>query len=209
MYDPILTRKIGIPQDPLPAQPLPVGDFASFWKRKAEDAQAQQGDAARVSALAPQLYRHTGAPPSGWSPTQLNPEQQVAFERDMRQLPWYTQMTTQLGREPDLSPASGYDYAGAWAANAMPSVYEGDGQYHWSSRGPQGQWFKSPDHPTAWMEMFMNRYGVDPGTSPEIEGDIGRAIDWANKRKVMDGQIKALGQENNNLLKTAPPYRFR
>ncbi len=78
----------------------------------------------------------------------------MAFDPNVRQ--WRNQFQNRYGEQPSLNDPS-FDYRQAFMAGNRPQEYAGDpGMMHWDSRG------KSPDHPTAWMNDFMGRFGVDP-----------------------------------------------
>jgi hypothetical protein len=105
----------------------------------------------------------------------LNPEQH--FQLDMRFQPgyrdWRREYMTRFREEPNYNDPD-FDYRAAWGAGAVPERYEhDDNRFHWPSgadRPPRadGTSFKGPNHPTAWMETFMQAYGVDPHeASPE------------------------------------------
>lgn len=111
-----------------------------------------------------------------FAPTRLPPAQENAFMRDMYFAPgyrdWRRDYMNQWGEAPNLNDP-GYDYRGAWAANLPPQPYVPDGgHYHWDSQTPAGKDLKAPDHPTRWMQTFMDTYGVDPNEAPpEILAD--------------------------------------
>ena len=103
----------------------------------------------------------------------LSPEQN--FQYDMQFSPgyrdWYRGINQEFGGPPNLD-APEYDTRGAWRAGVVPQPYEhAGGRYHWPSgaetlRGDVT--FKTPQHPTYWMEQFMRAYGTDPNeASPE------------------------------------------
>ena len=88
--------------------------------------------------------------------TELQPEEEQQFQSWIRGLPWHSEFVAKYGEEPDLNTPV-YDYRGAWKAGVVPERNKYDGNmYHWSSQ------FKSADHPTMWMERFMQATGVDP-----------------------------------------------
>lgn len=78
----------------------------------------------------------------------------MAFDPNVRQ--WKRGFEAQYGEAPNMNDPS-FDYRKAFMSGNVPQSYAGDnGAYHWDSRG------KAPDHPTAWMENFMQQYGTDP-----------------------------------------------
>jgi hypothetical protein len=93
---------------------------------------------------------------STFSNTTLPAEEEAKFQQWVRALPWHSEFVQQYGSEPDLDTKD-YDYRGAWKAGIEPQRYKHDqNRYHWSSQ------FKSPEHPTMWMEHYMRSTGVDP-----------------------------------------------
>jgi hypothetical protein len=59
------------------------------------------------------------------------------------------------GEQPNIED-SGFNYREAYLAGNGPKAYAHDTVPHWASTG------KAADHPTAWMETFMQKFGVDP-----------------------------------------------
>jgi len=74
----------------------------------------------------------------------------------------------------DLSSMSDEDLFKA--AGIVPERNKHDGMYHWSSSDPKtGEMLKSEDHPTAWMEHFMRKFGYDP-EDKGITKDVGEKM---------------------------------
>lgn len=109
------------------------------------------------------------AAPPGWSP-----ESEQRFQLAMMSQPgwrdWYRGFMAHFGGRPNLDPGGDYDYRRAFMYGAVPQVDPGSGEYHGLSttgyapppyREPLP--LKAPDHATAWMEEFMQRFGIDPG----------------------------------------------
>ena len=67
---------------------------------------------------------------------------------------------------------STYDYRGAYMDNHTPERSEVDNQYHWSSKSTTGNWLKSPNHPTAWKQVFVEKTGINPDTIPDLKQDV-------------------------------------
>ena len=86
---------------------------------------------------------------------------EAKFQQWIKALPWYSEFRAKYGEEPNLNDPQ-YDYRKAWKAGVIPQKNPYDNMYHWSSKTPSGEWLKSADHPTAWMEKFMEKYGYDP-----------------------------------------------
>ena len=79
---------------------------------------------------------------------------------------WQNAFRSRFGEMPNLNDPQ-YDYRGAWQGGIAPQPYAPDqGFPHWPSALPSGQSLKAPEHPTAWMEHFVQRYGVDPNVAP-------------------------------------------
>lgn len=75
----------------------------------------------------------------------------------------------EMGGPPNVDPGGDYDYRKAWLYGATPQLDPVSGTYHGVSAveaPPYAQplHLKSADHPTAWMEAFMQLFGVDPRT---------------------------------------------
>ena len=90
------------------------------------------------------------------------PNEEAQFQSWIRSTPWFSEFTQNYGQEPNLNDPN-YDYRAAWKGGAAPNVRNTyDNQYHWPSSLPDGTMLKGPKHPTAWMENFMRKTGVDP-----------------------------------------------
>lgn len=92
---------------------------------------------------------------------QLGPEDEKKFQAFMAFDPnvraWRNQFSNRYGEQPNEQSDPTFDYRAAFASGNVPQPYAGDnGMYHWDSRG------KAPDHQTAWMNTFMQKFGVDP-----------------------------------------------
>ena len=61
-----------------------------------------------------------------------------------------------------LLQSNDYDYRKAYLSGEKPSMDIGDRKYHWGSKTSTGEWLKSPNHPTAWKEIFIEKTGVNP-----------------------------------------------
>lgn len=99
------------------------------------------------------------------------PQEEAAFQRDMQFAgpwgDWRRDFKNRFGGEPNIQPGGDYNYRMAWryGANPVPDKHDGGHLHGWSSTNvpPYGAMpLKSADHPTAWMETFMQRFGVDP-----------------------------------------------
>lgn len=83
----------------------------------------------------------------------------LAFDPGVRQ--WRNAFSRRYGEQPNTDPGGDYDYRQAYMAGARPQRVPNDPVPHWPSVG------KSADHPTAWKETFMQRFGVDPDAVTE------------------------------------------
>lgn len=91
-----------------------------------------------------------------------SPEEEAQFQGWAKALPWHAEFQKQYNETPNLDDDQ-YDYRSAYKAGIVPTPdTEGDGTYHWPSSLPTGQHLKSEDHPTMWMEKFMQATGKDP-----------------------------------------------
>ncbi len=116
-------------------------------------------------------------PLSFWSPDH---EQQfqtyMAFDPGVRA--WRNGFQNRFGEQPRIDGDNTFNYREAYLAGNGPEPYAHDTVPHWKSTG------KSKDHPTAWMETFMQQFGVDPNDIPAgswtpemqqfMQGQIGR-----------------------------------
>lgn len=67
----------------------------------------------------------------------------------------------------ELMAGTDYDYGGAWSemGSEMFGTDPNSGTQHGYSKAPSGRWLKSPDHKTAWKEIFWNKAGFSPDTA--------------------------------------------
>ena len=117
-----------------------------------------------------------------WKPTTMPADQELQFQNDIKATPWYKEFVAKYNEEPNFNDPN-YDYRGAWRAGMLPSERNStDKMYHWSDRTSDGQWLKSPHHPTAWANPFMEKYGVNPDDlSPEDPRVIEYSKAWHKK----------------------------
>lgn len=96
---------------------------------------------------------------SGPRDGKLTPQDEQGFQTFMAFNPnvraWSNGFQNRFGEAPDLNSPN-FNYREAFMQGNQPQYYAPDNSYHWDSRG------KAPDHPTAWMNDFMQQYGVDP-----------------------------------------------
>lgn len=90
----------------------------------------------------------------------LAPDQERQFQLFMGMDPsvraWKNGFQNKYGEQPDTTNDPTFDYRQAFLAGNKPQAYGYDTMPHWDSRG------KAPDHQTAWMNDFMQQFGVDP-----------------------------------------------
>lgn len=113
----------------------------------------------RDSAGAPAEYMPAPEAPS----PKWNWQQEQQFRKDMTSHPWYSEFQKKFGEAPNLNDP-GYNYRAAYAAGLRPERYApDDNAYHWPSATPSGQSLKARNHPTGWMEDYMQiTGGKDP-----------------------------------------------
>lgn len=102
----------------------------------------------------------------------------MAFDPSVRA--WRNGFANKTGEQPNTENDPTFDYRTAYAAGNRPQAYAHDTMPHWDSRG------KAPDHATAWMNDFMQRFNVDPNdlqpqqVTPEMQqfmrGPLGGAV---------------------------------
>jgi hypothetical protein len=102
--------------------------------------------------------------PIDWTPQNtVDPKEEAQFQTWIKALPWYSQFIRKYGSEPNLNTPD-YNYRAAWKAGIVPRETPYDNIHHWPSSLPDGTMLKSENHPTAWMEYFMRKTGVDPSS---------------------------------------------
>lgn len=82
----------------------------------------------------------------------------MAFDPNVRQ--WKNGFQSQYGEQPNMADPS-FDYRQAYMAGNKPQPYPVDNTMHWDSRG------KQPNHPTEWMNTYMQQFGTDPNVAPQ------------------------------------------
>jgi hypothetical protein len=113
------------------------------------------GTGRKIDLSIPAVKISPQATASGW-----NPELEQQFQQEIAQSPWYKDYTKKYGEAPDLNTKD-YNYRAAWQLGARPELYKYDNTYHWPSTA-QGRSLKAVNHPTAWMEDYMQITGRDP-----------------------------------------------
>jgi len=94
---------------------------------------------------------------------------EMEFQRAIRATEWFKEFVREYGEEPDLNTKD-YDYRKAWSAGVRPErdPYDNN-RYHWRSSLDSGEMLKSRDHPTAWKEHYMRRFGTNPDATGVTE----------------------------------------
>jgi len=108
----------------------------------------------------------------------LAPADETAFQTFMAFNPqvrdWKTAFGNKYGEQPNLTDDPTYDYRKAYMAGNRPVPVASDNIPHWGSEG------KADTHPTEWMQLFMQKFGVDPTTlgsfTPEMQQFIQQQI---------------------------------
>ena len=90
----------------------------------------------------------------GWGGYQNSPLKQ----EDEGYQEWRANLPKNLQKETE-----GYNLRGAYESGLEPVWDEGSKSYHLSSVNPKtGEWLKSMDHPSAWMEYKQHSLSLDP-----------------------------------------------
>lgn len=94
-------------------------------------------------------------------------EQQVdvqkIWDEDPDILGWRTDLMYNYGIDPKLSENEGeYNLVKAIQLGARPQKVEGDAIAHWPDQAANGEFLKTPNHPTYWMGVFTRQHGVTP-----------------------------------------------
>lgn len=92
----------------------------------------------------------------------LTAEEEKKFQQDMKSSDWYKEYIKNYKEAPNLDTKD-YNYRAAWKSGVKPERYApDDNKYHWPSETPKGESLKALNHPTAWMEDYMQLTGKDP-----------------------------------------------
>lgn len=102
-----------------------------------------------------------------------------AFQKGVRGTKWYKQFADKYGEPPDLN-SKDYNYRAAWKAGVRPQDYEHDAEMqHWASTTGKGESLKATNHPTAWMEDYMQVTGSDPHEPTDMNPEQIKAMEKA------------------------------
>ena len=151
---------------------------------------------------AEEYEKHKGAE---WKKTKLDPKEEEKFQAWLVQTQWFRDIKQKVGAESGgkvdtatlLDELAGdqadYDYRGAWKSGIGATSYEYDSQMHWPSRDKKGNMLKSPKHPTAWMEFFMQEHGVDPHEVGASTHE--KALEWEKNGAQLPMHRKLYGRD--------------
>mgnify|MGYP006276434159 CR=1 FL=1 len=99
------------------------------------------------------------APPAK---VKLTPAEEIKFQNEMKSSDWYKEYKNNYGEAPNLD-SKDYNYRAAWKSGAKPERYAPDeNRLHWPSETSKGESLKAINHPTGWMEDYMQLTGKDP-----------------------------------------------
>ena len=102
-----------------------------------------------------------------------------SFQKGVRGTKWYKQFADKYGEPPDLN-SKDYNYRAAWKAGVRPQDYEHDAEMqHWASTTGKGESLKATNHPTAWMEDYMQVTGSDPHEPANMNPEQIKAMEKA------------------------------
>jgi len=102
-----------------------------------------------------------------------------SFQSGIRGTKWYKQFVDKYGEPPDLD-SKDYNYRAAWKAGVRPQDYEHDAEMqHWASTTGKGESLKATNHPTAWMEDYMQVTGSDPHEPVDMNPEQIKAMEKA------------------------------
>lgn len=131
---------------------------------------------------------------SQWAPTQLSGTEEAAFKEWLIKSRWFREIKDNIERHEGkvddnrlfaelTGPHADYDYRGAWKADVGAQDYKYDDRMHWPSSTGDGRILKSPKHSTAWMEFFMEEYGIDPNSLGLHSAEA--ALEYVRKAKLV------------------------
>lgn len=125
----------------------------------------------------------------------LTPTEEKTFQQDIKGSDWYKEYKQNYGEDPDLN-SKDYNYRAAWKSGVKPERYAPDNNnYHWPSETPNGESLKALNHPTGWMEDYMQLTGKDPH-----EG-LGMTTEQASKmEQLLIQRYGSMSNKENNAL---------
>ena len=91
-----------------------------------------------------------------------SPEKEKEFLDYIKNHEWYKSIQRDYGETPNLDEQS-YNLRAAYERGIEPEIYPYDNRYHWPSSAMdtsgRAESLKAFNHPTAWMEDYMNLTG--------------------------------------------------
>jgi len=125
----------------------------------------------------------------------LTPAEEKTFQQDIKGSDWYKEYKQNYGEDPDLN-SKDYNYRAAWKSGVKPERYAPDNNnYHWPSETPNGESLKALNHPTGWMEDYMQLTGKDP-----YEG-LGMTTEQTSKmEQLLIQRYGSMSNKENNAL---------
>ena len=125
---------------------------------------ASKEDELNPRQLSYQNVQYRAAPEAqvkNWSP-----QKEKEFLDYIKNHEWYKSIQRDYGETPNLDEQA-YNLRAAYERGVQPEIYPYDNRYHWPSSymSPEGkvESLKAFNHPTAWMEDYMNLTGgIDP-----------------------------------------------
>jgi len=135
---------------------------------------------------------------SEWAPTPLADEERAPFQQWLFNTGLFKSIKTSIAKENGIKPdqiddervaqmlmqSGDYDYVGAWKDGMREEISPHDGMPHWGSRASDGRWLKSPRHETAWKELFMEQYRIDPDEMGL--NSLDKAIEWSKTQQLQN-----------------------
>jgi len=109
----------------------------------------------------------------------MSKSDEANFQKGVRGTKWFQQFVDKYGEPPDLN-SKDYNYRAAWKAGVRPQDYEHDPEMqHWASTTGKGESLKATNHPTAWMEDYMQVTGSDPHEPVDMNPEQIKAMEKA------------------------------
>jgi hypothetical protein len=97
-----------------------------------------------------------------WGGLSFPPEMEGRFQSEVQATPWYSQFQERFGEKPNLDTQD-YNTRRAWFNGIKPQDTQYDpGLQHWTSKTSGGGNLKSVDHPSTWMQNYMEMTGKNP-----------------------------------------------
>lgn len=119
----------------------------------------------------------------------LSPEDENKFQSDVKSTDWFSKFKEKHGEEPNLN-APDYNYRAAWQSGATPQPIANDDIPHWPSVTPAGESLKARNHPSGWMEDYMQLTGRDPSEGGELTPEQTDAMNKSLMYRYGEGYAK-------------------